>query len=474
MLIESLSGIRGIFGDSLTEEVAGKYAYCYLSFLKKKYKNPIIVIGTDTRLSNEILKNAVTEVLNVEIIDAGIASTPAVEFGVRHFKANGGIIITASHNEPYWNGFKFLNKDGSILKEKDMEGIINEYQKIKDAPLKKTMKILDFQASNKLDIPIKIKNKKIINKHKELIEAYSDFVLDYIKKDIPEIKNSGIKVVIDPNGGTGIIAKEILERAGVKVVGVNMQYSIFNRKVEPTQESLLYLGGAIKKNEADFGAGFDCDADRVQIVLPDSKVVSGHYIFALICNEFLKKQRKKIIVANNASSGIIHEVVKKNNAKLIEVEVGEANVVEAMDKNKAVIGGESTSGGIILPPSKCRDGIITLLLVIRILAEKKVKIKRILEDYPVYHTFTENIKSEEGRQDEMRNSIEGYYLSKKYTVLKAKEGGSIKVIIDKKSFVWFRISKTESNILRIIADSPSRPKTEKLLKEAIKIFNKAK
>jgi len=217
MLIESLSGIRGIFGDSLTEEVAEKYAYCYLSFLKKKYSTPVIVIGTDTRLSNEILKSAVTEVLNVEIIDAGIASTPAVEFGVRHFKTHGGIIITASHNEPYWNGFKFLAEDGSILKEKDMEGIINEYQKIKDMPLKK--------------LPIRIKNKKIVDKHKELIEAYSDFVFDYIKEDIPKIKNSGIKVVIDPNGGTGIIAKEILERAGVKVVGVNMQYSIFNRKV---------------------------------------------------------------------------------------------------------------------------------------------------------------------------------------------------------------------------------------------------
>jgi len=460
MLIESLSGIRGIFGDSLTEEVAEKYAYCYLSFLKKKYSTPVIVIGTDTRLSNEILKSAVTEVLNVEIIDAGIASTPAVEFGVRHFKTHGGIIITASHNEPYWNGFKFLAEDGSILKEKDMEGIINEYQKIKDMPLKK--------------LPIRIKNKKIVDKHKELIEAYSDFVFDYIKEDIPKIKNSGIKVVIDPNGGTGIIAKEILERAGVKVVGVNMQYSIFNRKVEPTQESLLYLGDTIKKDEADFGAGFDCDADRVQIVLPDSRVVSGHYIFALVCNEFLKKEKKKIIVANNAASGIINEVAKKNNAKLIEVEVGEANVVEAMDKNKAVIGGESTSGGIILPPSKCRDGIITLLLIIRILAEKKVKIKRILKDYPVYHTFTENIKFEEGRQDEIRNSIKEYYLSKKYNVLKAKEGGSIKVIVDKKSFIWFRISKTESNVLRIIADSPSRLKTEKLLKEAIKIFNKAK
>ena len=117
----------------MNEKVATRYAYSYLSLLKNKHKDKKIkiVIGTDTRVSRDILKNAVIEVLDWDIIDIGIASTPMVEFAVRHFKAHGGIVITASHNEPYWNGFKFLDKDGAVLRPKDMDLVIKKYNKVK-------------------------------------------------------------------------------------------------------------------------------------------------------------------------------------------------------------------------------------------------------------------------------------------------------------------------------------------------------
>ena len=144
-LIESISGIRGIYDNGLNEKAAARYAYSYISLLKDKINkkirnnnNPInngnklkIVIGTDTRPSRDILKSAVLEVLDCDIIDVGIASTPMAEFAVRHFKADGGIIITASHNEPYWNGFKFLDEDGAVLRPSDMEKVIKSYNKIK-------------------------------------------------------------------------------------------------------------------------------------------------------------------------------------------------------------------------------------------------------------------------------------------------------------------------------------------------------
>ena len=122
-LVESFSGIRGIYDDSLNEQVALRYTYSFILLLNSRYKNKDlrIVIGTDTRPSKDILKNAVIEALDCDIIDIGIATTPMTEFAVRHFKADGGIIITASHNEPYWNGFKFLDKDGAVLRPKDME-----------------------------------------------------------------------------------------------------------------------------------------------------------------------------------------------------------------------------------------------------------------------------------------------------------------------------------------------------------------
>lgn len=470
MLVESFSGIRGIYGETLTDEVAEKYAYCYISFLRKKYKNPIIVIGTDTRPSSEILKNVLIEALNTDVIDVGIAPTAAIEFAVRSLKANGGIIITASHNEPYWNGFKFLNEDGSILKEKDMNKIIEEYQKIKDLSLEKFLTKYSYKGKKG-----KLKIKKIIREHTELIKIYSNFVLNFIKKDIDKIKKSNIKIVIDPNGGTGIIAKEILERAGVNVIGVNMEYSFFNRKVEPTEDSLFYLGNIVRENKADFGAGFDCDADRVEIILPNNKFVSGHYILALIANELFKEGIKKIIVTNDVTSGIVKEVVKKHKAKLIETEVGETNVVEGMKKHKALIGGEGSSGGVIINPSKCRDGILTLLMIIKIVASKKAKLQDILKNYPVYYTFAKKIEFEKEKHDKIKNYLEKYYKEKNKKIIKTGDiTGGLKVLIDDKSFVWFRASKTEDNIFRIIADSDSKEKTENLLNEAIEVFNKVK
>ncbi len=464
MLIESFSGIRGIYGESLTNEVAEKYALCYFAFLKKRYKKPKIIIGKDTRPSSEILKNTVIEAVNTDIIDIGTAGTPAVEFAVRHFKADGGIIITASHNEPYYNGFKFLNKDGSILKKKDMESIIKIYRQNKKLPLDKLLKKLKISA----------KRKEVFDKSKEIKRAYSDFVLNFVSKDKAIIKKAGIKVLIDPNGGTGINAKEILERIGVKVIAINMDYGIFNRKVEPDFKSLFYLGNIVREKKAEFGAGFDCDADRLQLILPNNRLVSGHYLLAMITNEMLKEGARKIVITNNATSGIVREVAEKNNAKIIEVEVGETNVVTEMDKNRAKIGGEGSSGGVIISPSKCRDGILTLLMVIKIIAKHKASLQKIIGDYPKYYTETKNIKTETD-PEKIKKELEEYYSSKKAKIVKLnEEGGSIKVIISKNSFVWFRDSKTEPGVFRIIADSKYEEKTEKLLREAIDIFNRSK
>jgi phosphomannomutase/phosphoglucomutase len=469
MLVESFSGIRGIFDETLTEEVAEKYAYCYACFLMKKYKKNTIVIGTDTRPSSEILKNVLIEALNTDVIDVGVAPTPAVEFAVRHFKAEGGIIITASHNEPYWNGFKFLDKDGSILREKDMSKIIEDYHKVRDMPLE------DFLAKRYKCKKGKIKIKKIMRKHEELIRAYSEFILKFVKKDLGKIKRAKIKLVLDPNGGAGIIAKDILENAGVKVIGVNMDYSIFNRRVEPDEDSLFYLGNIIREEKADFGAGFDCDADRLQIMLPNNKLVSGHYLLALIANELFKEGKKKLIVVSDSTSGVVKEVAKKHRAKLVEVEVGETNVVEGMKKHKAAIGGEGSSGGVIIAPSKCRDGILTLLMAIKIIASKKAKLNTIISHYPAYYTSTKKLEFKMEKHDKIKKGIENYYLRKnKKLIKKGGATGSLKVLIDDNSFVWFRASKTESNVFRIMADSPSRQKTERLLKEAVEVFSKAK
>jgi len=442
-LVESFSGIRGIFDKTLTEEVAVRYALSYFQYLKNKFKkkNLKIVIGTDTRPSRNNLKNAVIEALNCEIVDLGISSTPAIELAVRHFKADGGIIITASHNEPYWNGFKFLDKDGAVLRQKDMEKVIKSYHSSKN-----------LESSG---------TKKIIKKYKEINELYEKYVVSFLNKnDIKSIKNADLKIIIDPNGGTGIITKKILEKLGVKVTGINMDYGIFNRAIEPNFSSLYYLKNILNKKKASFAAAFDCDADRIEIVLPNGRLVSGHYLLALVVDDILSKNKKQTVVVNDATSDIVKKVVEKHNGRLKEVEVGEINVVDEMHKNKSLVGGEGSSGGVIINPSRCRDGIITLIYILKIIAKKQKPLQKILKEYPQYYTLATKVEFDPKKHEKIKKYLKKYYLKKGY---KIGGKGSIKVLVGKSSFVWFRASKTESNIFRIIADSTTTQEAQIIL-----------
>ncbi|MEK6828023.1 MAG: hypothetical protein AABX78_01615, partial [Nanoarchaeota archaeon] len=436
-LVQSFSGIRGIYDKDLTDSIAVRYAYAYYSFLRDKTRknNPIIVIGIDTRPSGIKISDAIISILDCSFIDAGIAPTPAIEFAVRHFNADGGIIITASHNEPYWNGFKFLGSDGAVLNEKDLNLVINNFRI-------KTLK--NFH---------KIQDRKILEKNTEIIKEYTEFIHDIIgRENIEKIKGSKQKIVLDPNGGTAAIAKKILEQIGVEVIGVNMAYGEFNRAIEPNEDSLIYLKNIIDENKADFAAGFDCDADRVEILMNNGQLLSGNYILALVVNEILSKinnTKNQVIVVNDATSNVVRDVAQKFGAKLKEVEVGETNVVEEMHKSKSIVGGEGSSGGVIIPPSKCRDGILTLLMVLSAAANKEQRVADLLEEFPKYYTLRKKMEFDKNKHDNIKKYLKNYY-SKKGFEIREINGikGSLKVITGKNSFVWFRASKTEGNVFR--------------------------
>ncbi len=465
-LTESLSGVRGVWGKDINEKIAARYTHSYISFLKSKAKTPVIVIGRDTRQSGSLIMDAITEVLNCSIIDVGIAPTPAVELAVREFGADGGIIITASHNEPYFNGFKFLRNDGAVLSENDMAEVIKIFHKNKKINIQKF-------------------KKSIIEKNNELMKKYNDFILDFIgKENIAKIKKSKIKIVVDPNGGAGIIAINILRNIGADVIGVNIERGVFSRAIEPNEESLFYLTNPIKENNADFAVGFDCDADRAEIMLPNGAIVSGHYILALAAkyifssgdknylnNKDIKKNNKKIVVINDATSNVVKEVVEKYNGKIIETGVGEINVVDEMLETNAVLGGEGSSAGAIMPPSRCRDGILTAACIISLVANEGKKLSQIIDSIPKYYTLKEKKQFEPKEYNKIIQGIEIYYSNKHYKIKSLND--SIKIAIDKISFVWFRASKTESGVFRILADSNDREKSEELMKEAIGVFENA-
>ena len=465
-LVESFSGIRGIYDDGLDEKIAERYAYSYLLLLKNKNKNKKlrIVIGTDTRPSKDILKNAVFEALDCDIIDIGIASTPMAEFAVRHFKANGGIIITASHNEPYWNGFKFLDNDGAVLRPKDMKSVIKTYNSIK----KLNNELFFNKHLYKNRDQKKITIKKIIKKYNEINDAYTHYILNFLsKQDKIKIKNSKLKIIIDPNGGTGTIAKPILEKLNVKVHGINMEHGVFNRVVEPNEDSLFYLTNEVRNKKYDFAAGFDCDADRVEI-MTSKGLVSGNQLLALIADEILKSAKNKVIAVNDATSLAAREIAKKHKAKYVETQVGEINVVDKIYELKAPVGGEGSSSGVIIPDSRCRDGVLTLIYLLKIIANKGKKLEELVKELPEFYNIKSKVEIESKKYDRIKKRLTAYYRKKQYQI-KDTKSGSLKVYLDNNSFIWFRQSKTEADVLRVISDAPKKEQAEEIMKEALNL-----
>lgn len=467
-LIESFSGIRGIYKKDLTEDIAIRYAFAFAQVLREKKQNLKVVIGRDTRESGENLRMSIIEGLDCDILDVGPLPTAAIENAIREYNADAGIIITASHNEPEYNGFKFLDNDGAILRPKDIDKVITKFHELSK---------LDEESflSNHLYKKNKIEHvKRIAKVEKDALILYKKFILKFLsKKDRKIIKNSKIKVIIDPNGGTGIVAKEIFDELDIKADYINMEKSNFMRKIEPNEESLNYLQKEIKKHKAEFAAGFDCDADRVEIMLEDGTLVSGNQILALITDEILsriKHPEEETVIVNDATSYVVKEIAKNYNAKWKEVEVGEINVVDTMMGFNSPVGGEGSNGGIIIPPSRCRDGILTIAYLLKTIAEKKKSLKELVDELPQYYYIKEKRKI---KQDftKIKEKIKQHYLDNNHIIEETgDETGGLKAIKDN-SWIWFRQSKTEDKVLRIIADSKDKKIAENLLKEAKKILN---
>lgn len=453
MLIQSFSGIRGIYSKDLTKDTARRYAYVFSEFLRKRLnREPLVVVGSDTRPSGKALKEAMFDSL-FNIIDVGIMPVAAVELAVREFKADGGIMITASHNEPEFNGFKFLDKDGAVLRPQDINPVITEFKKVNELSEE------EFLNKHLYKEELKEKIKNVNKKNKDLIDKYSAF----LKKIVGRIDNKA-KVILDVNGGSAIILDDIIKKLNLgNIKIINDKAGEFKRKIEPNKESLSYLKNIIKRENAEFAAGFDCDADRVEILLKDENLIDGNYLLALIVDDILDKS-KGVVVTNDATSNVVRRIAEKHNCEVKEVEVGEINLVDEMLELKSPVGGEGSNGGVIIPPSRCRDGILSVLYLLKMINDKDKQLNQLIRELPKYYTIQKKIKVDKPID---KNKIKKYYLNKKY-VIQETGGitGGLKIIIDKNNFIWFRVSKTEPDLLRVIADSGSKAECSRLLAEA--------
>ncbi|MDG2279987.1 MAG: phosphoglucosamine mutase [Flavicella sp.] len=377
-LIKSISGIRGTIGgsigDNLTPLDAVKFASAYGTWLIERNKNLEgtlkVVIGRDARISGKMISSLVSNTLvglGIDVVDLGLSTTPTVEVAVPMEKANGGIIITASHNPKQWNALKLLNEKGEFL-----NGVEGE-------------KILVI-AENDAYSYAEVDDLGAYTKDRSYVQKHIDAVLALNLVDVEAIKKASFKVVLDAVNSTGgIFIPALLEQLGVECVKLYCEPNgQFPHNPEPLKEHLEDISKLVVAEKADFGIVVDPDVDRLALVNEDGSMFGEEYTLVACADYVLGKLKGGNTVSNLSSSRALRDVTEKHGGSYTASAVGEVNVVIAMKETNTVIGGEG-NGGIIYPESHYgRDSLVGVALFLSHLAACGKTCKELRDSYPSY------------------------------------------------------------------------------------------
>jgi phosphomannomutase len=376
-LIKSISGIRGTIGgktaDNLTPIDAVKFAAAYGAFIKNRNPNKekiTVVVGRDARISGKMISSLVANTLiglGVDVVDLGLSTTPTVEVAVPLENADGGIILTASHNPKQWNALKLLNEKGEFLNGVEGEQILALAESE------------DFTFAEVDDLGTYSKNNTYLHKH---IQE----VLNLELVDVEAIKNANFKVVVDGVNSTGgIFIPALLKELNVECIELYCTPNgEFPHNPEPLKEHLTDISELVVKEKADFGIVVDPDVDRLAIVSEDGSMFGEEYTLVACADYVLGRLKGGNTVSNLSSSRALRDVTEKHGGTYTASAVGEVNVVIKMKETNTVIGGEG-NGGIIYPASHYgRDSLVGVALFLSHLAHLKVSCKTLRDSYPSY------------------------------------------------------------------------------------------
>ncbi|MBS7231195.1 phosphoglucosamine mutase [Flavobacterium psychroterrae] len=455
-LIKSISGIRGTIGgkvgDNLTPVDAVKFASAYGTFLKNNTSKEklTVVIGRDARISGPMIHNLVVNTLvglGINVIDLGLSTTPTVEIAVPLEKADGGIILTASHNPKQWNALKLLNAKGEFLSG-------DEGAKILD--------IADAEAFDFSDVD----NLGEITVNDSYMDIHIDEVLNLPLVDVEAVKAAKFKVVVDGvNSSGGIIIPRLLELMGVEVVKLYCEPNgHFPHNPEPLKEHLTDISELVVKEKADLGVVVDPDVDRLAFICEDGEMFGEEYTL-VACADYVLSKTPGNTVSNMSSSRALRDVTVAHGGKYEASAVGEVNVVELMKKNNAIIGGEG-NGGIIYPESHYgRDSLVGVALFLTHLANKKISVSALRASYPEYYMSKNKIElTPQIDVDAILEAMTDKYKNEDITTI---DGVKIDFATE---WVHLRKSNTEP-IIRIYTEAPSQEKADVL---ALRIIDEIK
>ena len=452
-LIKSISGIRGTIGgntgDNLTPIDTVKFAAAYGAWLKKQSGNKKlkVVVGRDARISGKMIQELTMNTLTglgIDVIDLGLSTTPTVEIAVPMEKADGGIILTASHNPKQWNALKLLNSKGEFLDGENGKEIL---------------KIAESEAFSFAEVD----NLGEIRVIEDYIQKHIMEVLNLEYVDAEKVKAANLKVVVDAVNSTGGIAiPALLEKMGVEVVKLYCEPNgHFPHNPEPLKEHLQDICALVKKESADFGIVVDPDVDRLAFIDENGEMFGEEYTL-VACADYVLSKKPGNTVSNLSSSRALRDITKKHNGNYEASAVGEVNVVKLMKDNNAVIGGEG-NGGIIYPESHYgRDSLVGTALFLTYLAEKGKKVSEIRAEYPSYFMSKNKIELTPGLDvDGVLKSVQKRHAGEEISTV-----DGVKIDFPE-NWVHLRKSNTEP-IIRIYTEAKSQQEADELAQKMIR------
>ena len=460
-LIKSISGIRGTIGgpvgDNLTPVDIVKFTYAYCKCLKER-KQPFgdrykVVVGRDARLSGEMVEQLVIGTLiacGVDVVRCGFASTPTTELAVTFSNADGGIIITASHNPRQWNALKLLNEHGEFLTAVQGQAI------------------LDCAESGDFDFA-PVDDLGVIEDH-DFTDEHIDAVLKLEAVDAEAIRAAGFTVVLDAiNSVGGIIMPRLLKRLGVKCITLNGDPTgDFAHNPEPLPKNLVELSETVVKEKADLGVSVDPDVDRLAFICENGEPFVEEYTLVSVADYLLDDAVKRGVkplatVSNLSSSRALRDVTEAHGGTYYASAVGEVNVTTLMHKVGALIGGEG-NGGVIYPASHCgRDAMVGVALFLSQLAHKKMSASAYKATLPQYFIAKNRIDlSDSALIDRILNAMKEHYKDEKVNTI-----DGVKIDFEaSRRWVHLRRSNTEP-IIRIYSEAPTAEAAEALAAEVV-------
>ena len=465
-LIKSISGIRGTIGgqpgDALTPVDIVKFCYAYCSELRKRkapnasrYK---VVVGRDARISGEMVENLVCGTLvacGVDVVKCGFASTPTTELAVRFAGADGGIILTASHNPRQWNALKLLNERGEFLTAAQGQAILDCAERGD----------FDFAGVDELGH---------ITEH-DYTDEHIESVLALETVDADAIRKAGFKVVLDAiNSVGGIIMPRLLERFGVKCITLNGEPTgDFAHNPEPLPSNLTELSETVVREKADLGISVDPDVDRLAFICEDGNPFVEEYTLVAVADYLLDEAVKKgcknlATVSNLSSTRALRDVTEAHGGTYYAAAVGEVNVTTRMHEVDALIGGEG-NGGVIYPASHCgRDAMVGVALFLSNLAHKGMKVSEYKKTLPQYFIAKNRIDlSDSALIDKILQTMKETFKDEKLNTI-----DGVKVDFEsRREWVHLRRSNTEP-IIRVYSEAPDEQRATALGNEVVALAKK--